>query len=476
MFKPVLVFISIFLCLSVRWLARTFGGDVSTEQIIFHFFSGLGGTDISLIIRFIMMVVVMSIIITIIWFLINCALKARLFLWPQYIKTIYIFIDTNKAYLFLLLITLMHVSDKIHFLSFLKAIKGEDRFTNYYIDPKKITYLNPITKKNLIIIYFESLEYNLRNSQIHGSNLIKSIDDLKGVNILTFPSAPGTNWSIAGIMASQCAVPLKPLYYNTLNTKDTFLPGLTCLGDILKRYGYIQYFLTGTKLRFAGTDKFFKNHGYDFMYGRNEWRKQGINQKLFTGWGEGVHDDLLLTEAKKIIAKNVALKQPYNLTLFTSDTHPSEGYYSDQCLPQEKTSGFRGAFKCSSRFLADFIKDLEANNLLINTTIIIMGDHPFMANQEQTALFPNPRNVYFKIIDADNKAPTRNSMTHFDVAPTILNLLGLINDQDDHFGLGISLFSTISAKNYKTHLTKVTNKDILNHSSIYDAFWLPKHI
>jgi phosphoglycerol transferase len=82
--------------------------------------------------------------------------------------------------------------------------------------------------------------------------------------------APGTNWSIAGMVASLCSVPLKPYYGNNMGSKSRFLPSLTCLGDILKAQGYEQYFITGPKLKFSGMDTFYLDHGYDVTIGRDE--------------------------------------------------------------------------------------------------------------------------------------------------------------------------------------------------------------
>ena len=65
-------------------------------------------------------------------------------------------------------------------------------------------------------------------------------------------------------------------------------------------------------------------------------------------------------------------------------------------------------------------------------------------------------------------------MTHFDVTPSLLDLLGLPDGKDTRFGLGISLFSSISAEAYERHLQAVTDKSILNKSSTYEAFWKPR--
>jgi arylsulfatase A-like enzyme len=64
-------------------------------------------------------------------------------------------------------------------------------------------------------------------------------------------------------------------------------------------------------------------------------------------------------------------------------------------------------------------------------------------------------------------------MTHFDVAPTVLDLLGL-GSPDRRFGLGVSLFADISADTYAAHQQQVLSESILSNSPTYDAFWKPR--
>jgi hypothetical protein len=103
-----------------------------------------------------------------------------------------------------------------------------------------------------------------------------------------------------------------------------------------------------------------------------------------------------------------------------------------------------------------------------------MGDHPFMNSMKQSVQFRGDRHVYFKILSPLERLPARTAMTHFDVTPSLLDLLGLTHGKDTRFGLGISLFSTISAEAYERHLQAVTDESILNKSPTYEAFWRPR--
>lgn len=69
---------------------------------------------------------------------------------------------------------------------------------------------------------------------------------------------PGTDYTIAGMVASQCGIPLfAPFDGNASASLSSFYPQNICLGDILKHSGYENWFIQGADLRFAGKDTFF---------------------------------------------------------------------------------------------------------------------------------------------------------------------------------------------------------------------------
>jgi phosphoglycerol transferase len=79
---------------------------------------------------------------------------------------------------------------------------------------------------------------------------------------------PGTDYTIAGMVASQCGIPLfAPFEGNASASGLQLLPAEYLLGDILKNSGYENYFVQGANLRFAGKDVFLKSHGFDHLYG-----------------------------------------------------------------------------------------------------------------------------------------------------------------------------------------------------------------
>ncbi len=474
-----LIFCATFLFTLPFWIRQTFGDNVNAEQLVFHMLSGirgiLGARNILYIsffaINILIPLTVASGVNVVILKLQERVKDSRLLPWPG--KKLGLM---NAGSITLAGAVL--VASGANFVvsvgipKYIKSFYEIDQLSQIYFHPKNIRFKKPQRQKNLIFIYVESLEYGLRETDIHQVNLIQKIDDLPGQNAKIVP-APGTGWSIAGTVASQCSVPLKPYYGNRLGGKSRFLPSLICVGDILGEQGYQQYFLTGPKVGFSGMDTFYESHGFQFAIGRDQWIERGVSSSLFTGWGEGIHDDTLFVEAKAVVAEAQKSDQPYNITIMTTDNHSPDGTPSPRCDDSQYLSGYRHAFKCSSLSVSTFIEELMAAKMLENTLVIIMGDHPFMATPELSMYFPNPRYVYFKVFNSDMNLK-REKMTHFDVAPTILHGLGVLDTQVVKFGLGMSNFVDVAPLEYDDHFKKITHESIINHSLLYDSFWLPK--
>lgn len=485
--------LSILLVATYGWLRSVFGNRLTVEQIFFHFDLGLNsltGVDLYLILDALQWVVLPTLAITAVLYVagllterlttaaaIDRPLAVRgLRLAGTLVARSYRGLTSLSFSLFLALFTTVLFLYQIELFHFVRISLGEDKFSALYRAPDMEQLTAQPAKKNLLLIYVESLERTMGNAELVGRDAIAPIRQLEGTEISSFPSAPGTNWTIAGMFSSQCSAPLKPFFANKFHSFATedFFPSAVCLGDVLKAAGYEQYFLVGHHLAYSGLDKFYRTHGYRHLLGREEWKQRGVDASEFTSWGFGLHDDMLLEQARLVIREHDRQRAPFNLTLITQDNHFPRGIPSPRCSDDEKQGDFAGAFHCNSRFLADFVTRLKKEGLLENTVVVLMGDHPFMNSMKQRRQFRGERHVYFKILSPLERPPTRATMTHFDVAPSLLDLLGLTDGKDTRFGLGISLFSGIRADDYARHLEAVTSDSILNKSLAYEAFWKPR--
>lgn len=318
---------------------------------------------------------------------------------------------------------------------------GDPDFAAYYKEPSRTI---PDPKLNLVYIYGESLERTYFDNEAF-PDLTPELGALKneGLDFSHTQQLPGTDYTIAGMVASQCGIPLfAPFEGNASASVSSFFPQNICLGDILKNSGYQNYFVQGANLRFAGKDVFLKSHGFDHLYGSEELKSVVADPHYRNDWG--FYDDTVLDEAWKKFEELSRSGQRFSLFTLTVDTHHPDGFISRTC--NRKKYDFDGkpnqsfsAVSCSQENIATFINKIKASPWFKDTVIVVSSDHLAMNNTAWKYLNKQDRNNLFFVIRGDKPqqetlAVKRNTM---DNGATVLDILG----GDNYLGLGRSSLS-----------------------------------
>nr|WP_188348063.1 phosphatidylglycerol--membrane-oligosaccharide glycerophosphotransferase [Enterobacter hormaechei] len=318
---------------------------------------------------------------------------------------------------------------------------GDPDFAAYYKEPsKKID--NP--RLNLVYIYGESLERTYFDNDAF-PNLTPELGALKnqGLDFSHTMQLPGTDYTIAGMVASQCGIPLfAPFEGNASASMSSFFPQNICLGDILKNSGYENYFMQGANLRFAGKDVFLKSHGFDHLYGSEELKTTVADPAYRNDWG--FYDDTVLDETWKKFEELSRAGKRFSLFALTVDTHHPDGFVSRTCKRQGydidgKNNKSFSAVTCSQEHIAALIEKIKASPYFKNTVIVVSSDHLAMKNSAWDELNKLDRSNLFFVLRGDKPqqeiiAAKRNSM---DNGATVLDILG----GDNFIGLGRSTLS-----------------------------------
>ncbi|MTH44988.1 phosphatidylglycerol--membrane-oligosaccharide glycerophosphotransferase [Intestinirhabdus alba] len=318
---------------------------------------------------------------------------------------------------------------------------GDPDFSAWYKAPSKTL---PAPKLNLVYIYGESLERTYFNNDAF-PDLTPELGALKdeGLDFSHTMQLPGTDYTIAGMVASQCGIPLfAPFEGNASASVSSFFPQTVCLGDILKNSGYQNYFVQGANLRFAGKDVFLKSHGFDHLYGAEELKKVVDDPDYRNDWG--FYDDTVLDQAWEKFETLSRSGQRFSLFTLTVDTHHPDGFISRTCSRQRydidgKPNRSFSAVSCSQQHIAAFINKIKASPWFKDTVIVVSSDHLAMNNTAWSYLNQQERNNLFFILRGDRPgretlAVKRNTM---DNGATVLDILG----GDNFLGLGRSSLS-----------------------------------
>jgi phosphoglycerol transferase len=363
--------------------------------------------------------------------------------------------------------------------SFISNSKPSTFVEQFYQAPDYIG--QPQQPTNLVMIYVESLENTYRDEGLWGENLLDSLDRATEgwMEFSNFREVRGTGWTIAGIVASQCGVLLKdenPLNLrqffgkNSINrigeNVDEFMPGITCLGDVLDEAGYANHFLGGADLEFAGKGKFFEGHGFDVVKGVDYW--EALGETEFSKWG--LYDDALLEHAKAELDSLHEAGRPFNLTVLTVDTHRPEGHISPTCAAQG-VEEFTGVVECTSDLLADFVNHMAQKGYLDDTAVVITGDHLTMPNVVQDTIDLEPqRTIYNRMWTPLTVGQNREQMMHFSVMPTVLDMLGFTFPGSE-MALGVSGVGPLDPGDLTIYTMKDLDDQLRRPSELYDVFW-----
>jgi phosphoglycerol transferase len=360
--------------------------------------------------------------------------------------------------------------------SYAAAHFDEDRFGRAYLDPSR-TRLTEVGRRNLILIYVESLEETYSDAALFGTDLITPLRSLGGNSLPAYHQSPGATWTIAAMVATQCGVPLT-VYSESSVREDrgrSFLAGATCLGDILQARGYRNVFLGGAPLSFAGKGAFLRDHGYQDRYGKEEWlaagaRPPGSGDPELGGWG--MFDDALFARGRAKVAALHAAGQPFALTMLTLDTHNPNGYFSPRCSRgRTESSGadFPRLVTCTSESVAEFVRFVRDSGFLEDTTVVILGDHLAVGNPVDAKLRGVGDRRVFNLFLGTPPFPAHvQRVVSFDMFPTLLEAVGL-RTEDGRLGLGRSAWAPQEPA--QSEWLRQPNLPALSASPTYRRLW-----
>jgi hypothetical protein len=303
--------------------------------------------------------------------------------------------------------------------------------------------------KNLVLIYLEGIEQNYHDPEIFPELMpILTAQRREALWFSNVQQFPGTGWTISGIVSSQCGVPLLSKVHGNriLTAFNNPFRQVTCLAEYLKGAGYQNIFLGGASLDFAGKGKFLLNNGYDAALGIDE-----LPTSARHSWG--MYDADMFGHAKKLFDGLAAGESPFLLTLLTLDTHHPFGTPSPGCTPYAKNADtMLNAVHCTDQLVQDFLSHVHESDIAEDTIIALVSDHLLIMGDVEASLEAKSRRITFVVLDPSRQAQQMDEpATHFDIGPTLLELVGITNAE---FAFGHSLISNGPGKAFTKELTK----------------------
>jgi arylsulfatase A-like enzyme len=289
-------------------------------------------------------------------------------------------------------------------------------------------------KKNVVVIIVESLASEYVGAFNKGKGYTPFLDWLVERSVWFRESFANGRRSIDAMPAIFASIPAwrEPPYITSSFSGNRIVP----LPRTLKDYGYESFFFHGAANGSMHFDVFAQIAGFDHYVGLNEYppnRPRDIDGQ----WG--VYDEPFLKWSVETLS---ASKRPFLAGLFTLSSHnpftiPDDlrGRFPKGTLPIHESIGY------ADYSLAKFFESAEKQPWYKDTIFIITGDHTSLSDQPQYQNYVGRFRVPIILYAPDIPLPSIGSSkiaSHVDIAPTLLDLLGI--DTPDRQLFGASLF------------------------------------
>ncbi|KAB7615549.1 sulfatase-like hydrolase/transferase [Amylibacter sp. SFDW26] len=308
----------------------------------------------------------------------------------------------------------------------------------------------PDIKKNLVIIYLESVERSYAEiPEIKPFyEPISTLSD-QAIDFTNIIQTTGTNFTIAGIIATQCGIPLLSNGLKTIFFKNDieasmsqFLPKVHCLGDQLQQDGYILSYMNGASLDKFSKRSFLNGHGYTRLLDKAnvaDAKKSGRTNV----WG--LNDALLFDLAIKEFDTLASQQKPFVQSMLTISTHGPDAFLDRNCVPTiGAISQIPRAIECTGNLVGEFVNHIKNSPSGENTIVIVLSDHLSFTNtvEEKLQKIGKDRRNLFVILNQTNAKTINRHMAPFDIYPTLLETLGY-KLKDGRANLGFSASSSL---------------------------------
>ena len=443
-------------------------GDTNFEELMFYSVSKIGNADLSTFFTALKLCLPFLIIIAVILY----ALFYDITFGKKQTK-FYPFKHLNKHRwlytMILLIISLTMLLNSVKVFDYITSnLKKSNFIADHYVNPKDVNITFPDTKRNLIIITVESLEYSFFTKEQGGAWDYEIIPELHELlhdsDAVTFNNnkgmymIQGASFTTGSIVTNESGVPLKIGFNRKGYSNQDFMSGSYTLGDLLKDNGYNNEIISGATTSYGGLDYYYKQHGsYNIIdLDRIKNYNYNVTSDDYGKWG--LNDNFTFKFAKQRLDTLASQDKPFNLEIVTIDTHFTDGYvgsYSETKFDKQ----YENAYATTSRLIYDFISYVKEQPYYDNTTILIVGDHLAMQTDFINNDMFDDRTVYFCIINPVSKEKyySNRTFTALDTYPTIIKAIGgKVNN--NKLGLGVNLFSKEKTLAEKYGVTKLNNE------------------
>ncbi len=287
--------------------------------------------------------------------------------------------------------------------------------------------LRVTARPNVVLIFMESMSYDLTGLTPRGKNLTPFLNDLASRSLLFtrfYSSGIHTNHGMFSTLYSY------PVLMQRNMMKGTIIPHYEGLPTVLRDEGYRTLFFMTHESQYDNMNAFFRTNGYEEIYAQEDYPKEKVVNHF------GVQDDFLYSYAlDRLDEISVSGQRPFFATLLSISNHPPyvlpEGFKAKSRDIEDQIVEY------ADKSLEEFFSSAKEKDWFPHTIFILVGDHGKLVHEAESEMPESYNHIPMMIYRPGQTGGICDSWAmQMDIQPTLLNLLG-IPDRLDHFGIDL---------------------------------------
>ena len=309
----------------------------------------------------------------------------------------------------------LHLMDNAEALSKVQHLMHTQGIAGISPIAQTMTANTVASKKNIVMIFMESMSVKLMNSFGATKRLTPYLDSLYNASIHfgnTYSAGIHTNHGLYATLYSF------PVIMKRNAMKGTVIPIYSGLPTILKEKGYENLFFMTHESQYDNMNTFFRTNGFDEIYAQENYPEEKIANHF------GVQDDFMYDYALPILNQKHQEGKTFFTVLLSISNHPP--YVVPPYFKPRSEKIEDQIVEYADWSIQKFMTAAAKQPWYDETVFVFLGDHGKMVGNPENEIPESYNHIPFFIY---HKGVAAREMKGFsgqiDIAPTLLGLLNM---------------------------------------------------
>lgn len=272
-----------------------------------------------------------------------------------------------------------------------------------------------INKKNVVMVFMESMSAKLMKTFGAKKNLTPFLDSLYNVSIHfdnTYSAGIHTNHGMYATLYSF------PVVMKRNAMKGSVIPIYSGLPTILKDNGYQNLFFMTHESQYDNMNAFFRTNGFDEIYAQENYPEEKIANHF------GVQDDFLYEYAMPVLSQRAAEGKPFFTVLLSISNHPP--YVIPPYFQPKSEKVEDQIVEYADWSIRKLMNMAKKQPWFKETLFVFLGDHGKLVGNPENEMPESYNHIPFFIYgEGLQPQKVKGFSGQIDIAPTLLGLLNV---------------------------------------------------